>query len=47
MASEIPLRRVGTPEEFAAAAVFLCSARASFVNGVNLPVDGGLLRGLP
>ena len=47
MAAEIPLRRVGSPEEFAAVAAFLCSARASFVNGVNLQVDGGLLRGLP
>jgi 3-oxoacyl-[acyl-carrier protein] reductase len=46
LAAEIPLRRVGAPEEFGAAAVFLCSARASFVNGVNLQVDGGLLRGL-
>jgi 3-oxoacyl-[acyl-carrier protein] reductase len=44
MAAEIPLGRVGSPEEFAAAAAFLCSARASFVNGVNLQVDGGLLR---
>jgi 3-oxoacyl-[acyl-carrier protein] reductase len=47
MAAEIPLGRVGEPDEFAAAAVFLCSARASFVSGVNLQVDGGLLRGLP
>ena len=46
MAAEIPLRRVGSPEEFAAVAAFLCSARASFVNGVNLQVDGGLLRGV-
>lgn len=47
MAAEIPLGRVGEPDEFAAAAVFLCSARASFLSGVNLQVDGGLLRGLP
>jgi 3-oxoacyl-[acyl-carrier protein] reductase len=47
MAAEVPLRRVGAPEEFGAVAAFLCSARASFVNGVNLQVDGGLLRGLP
>lgn len=47
MAAEVPLRRVGSPEEFGAVAAFLCSARASFVNGVNLQVDGGLLRGLP
>ena len=47
MAAEVPLRRVGSPEEFGSVAAFLCSARASFVNGVNLQVDGGLLRGLP
>jgi 3-oxoacyl-[acyl-carrier protein] reductase len=42
----IPLRRYGEPEEFAAAAVFLLSRQSSFVTGVMLPVDGGLLRGL-
>jgi 3-oxoacyl-[acyl-carrier protein] reductase len=47
MAAQIPLGRVGTPEEFGAVAAFLCSTRASFVNGLNLPVDGGLLRALP
>jgi 3-oxoacyl-[acyl-carrier protein] reductase len=42
----IPLGRYGTPEEFAAAAVFLLSPLSSFVTGVMLPVDGGALRGL-
>ena len=42
----IPLGRYGEPEEFAAAAVFLLSPLSSFVTGVMLPVDGGLLRGL-
>lgn len=46
MAADIPLRRVGEPEELAAAAVFLASARASFITGVVLPVDGGETRGL-
>lgn len=36
-----PMGRMGNPEEIAAAAVFLCSDAASFVTGVNLPVDGG------
>ena len=41
--SAIPLGRYGTPEEFAAAAVFLASPRASYITGVSLQVDGGML----
>ncbi|MGH7311619.1 MAG: SDR family oxidoreductase, partial [Candidatus Rokuibacteriota bacterium] len=44
--SEIPLRRIGTPEEFANVLVFLASERASYVTGVAIQVDGGLVRGL-
>ena len=40
----VPAGRLGTPEELAAAAVFLCSARASYVTGTSLLVDGGLTR---
>ena len=36
-----PMKRFGEPEEIVAAAVWLCSDAASFVNGVALPVDGG------
>ena len=36
-----PVGRFGTPEEVAAAVVWLCSDAASFVTGVALPVDGG------
>jgi 3-oxoacyl-[acyl-carrier protein] reductase len=43
---EVPAGRLGTVEEFAAAAAFLCSAPASYVTGTALPVDGGLLRGI-
>lgn len=42
----IPLRRYGRPEEFGAVAAFVLSPRASFLSGVALPVDGGLLRAL-
>lgn len=38
-----PLRRPGTPEEVAGAAVFLASAAGGFVTGHNLVVDGGTL----
>ena len=43
---DIPLARVGTPEEFANVVVFLASERASYVTGVAVQVDGGLIRGL-
>ena len=36
-----PMGRMGQADEVAAAAVFLCSDAASFITGVNLPVDGG------
>ena len=39
---QVPAGRLGTPEEVAAAAVFLCSAAASYVTGQSLRVDGGL-----
>ena len=45
MVASIPVRRSGRPEEFGAAAAFLASERASYINGVTLLVDGGLYRG--
>jgi 3-oxoacyl-[acyl-carrier protein] reductase len=42
----IPLGRYGRPEEFGAVAAFVLSPVASFLTGVMLPVDGGLLRAL-
>lgn len=44
-AASVPLGRIGTPEEFASVAVFLASERASYVTGVALQVDGGVVRG--
>lgn len=43
--SAIPLGRIGTPEEFANVAVFLCSPAATYINGVMLQVDGGMYQG--
>ena len=40
--AQVPTGRLGTPEDIAHAAVFLASDEASFVNGVTLPVDGGV-----
>lgn len=44
--ASIPLGRVGTPEEFANVLVFLASERASYVTGVAIQVDGGVVRGI-
>ena len=44
--AEIPLGRMGTPDEFAYAAVFLVSPAASFITGVMLNVDGGVVKGI-
>jgi NAD(P)-dependent dehydrogenase (short-subunit alcohol dehydrogenase family) len=37
----VPLRRISEPSDIAAAAAFLVSDSASYINGVNLEVDGG------
>ncbi|WP_321950573.1 acetoacetyl-CoA reductase [Paraburkholderia bannensis] len=38
---QIPMGRLGNPEEVAALVLFLCSDEASFVTGANIPINGG------
>ncbi|MNT98203.1 Glucose 1-dehydrogenase 2 [compost metagenome] len=42
MASQVPMGRVGRPEEIAATALFLASDDSSFITGAEIFVDGGL-----
>lgn len=42
--ANIPLRRMGRPEEFGDVAVFICSPAAGFMHGALIPVDGGEIR---
>lgn len=43
--AEIPLGRMARPEEFGAAAAFILSPAASYIHGIALPVDGGIIKG--
>jgi 3-oxoacyl-[acyl-carrier protein] reductase len=42
----VPLKRVGLPNEFAAAVAFLASEKASYITGISLPIDGGWIKGI-
>lgn len=46
MAKQSPMQRIAKPEEIAEAIVFLASTRASYINGINIPVDGGRTKSL-
>ena len=46
MENLVPLKRIGDPKEFAYLVTFLASDQASYINGVNIPIDGGLLKSL-
>jgi 3-oxoacyl-[acyl-carrier protein] reductase len=46
MAQESPMKRIAEPQEVAAAVAFLVSDEASYINGINLPVDGGRTKSL-
>ena len=45
-AAEIPLQRIGMPEEFAGLVAFLASEKAGYINGQTILIDGGMYKGL-
>lgn len=47
LSAQVPLGRLGRPEDVAAAVAFLASSEASFITGATLTVDGGVLARLP
>ena len=46
MSEMVPLKRIGEPDEFAYLIAFLSSEYSSYINGVNIPIDGGLLKSM-
>jgi len=46
MAQQSPMQRIAEPKEVAEAITFLASDRASYINGINIPVDGGRTKSL-
>ncbi|MFN3937705.1 MAG: SDR family oxidoreductase [Gemmobacter sp.] len=46
MAASVPMRRLGSAEDFGPACAFLCSRHAGYITGQNLTVDGGLVRAM-
>lgn len=43
---QVPMKRIGTPEEFASVVAFFCSIHTGFITGLNVNVDGGMILGM-
>ena len=46
MSEMVPLKRIGEPKEFGYLVAFLSSDYAGYINGINIPIDGGLLKSM-
>lgn len=46
MEAQVPVKRIGKPEEYGYLATFLASEKAAYITGTNIPIDGGLLKSL-
>ncbi len=46
MEEQVPVKRIGKPEEYGYLVAFLASEKAAYINGTNIPIDGGLLKSL-
>jgi len=44
MEQNVPVKRIGRPEEYGYLVAFLASDQAAYINGTNIPIDGGLLK---
>lgn len=46
MEGQVPMKRIGQPEEYGYLVTFLASEQAAYITGTNIPIDGGLLKSL-
>lgn len=46
MEAQVPVKRIGKPEEYGFLVTFLASEKAAYITGTNIPIDGGLLKSL-
>ncbi len=46
MEEQVPAKRIGQPEEYGYLVAFLASDKSAYINGANIPIDGGLLKSL-